>query len=391
MKDLSLPEQGSVRRLGQLLPLLPNLIHLDVPSLPELNLSPEAYISTDPPLSRLTRLSVSFGRVGSKTDIENLSPFAALPLLQQLKVYRFDESSLDSVLQSATALPQITQLAIEGTAADTESIRALVDSCPSLLHLDLHSTYPGSTVWEVALSHLPTTLQSLHLCGKGYFVRPFDHLLVRFVQLRSIRLGDRCYSSTIHTALVQLPLLTHIHLGSGSLDPVGCHALVTGATRLLSLQTIPLDFYTLQEGERRQRRSKIVHGVNEENGGLDIEMRDWRFPAEWSGAPLNVGAYEELDSIAKENGIVIDGTIKVALNWCRNYHLESNNRAVLDAYHRQYLTHLRQIRSSAAQAGVTLPNIDFDSLDTNRLEIVEIDLPGQGWWALSLRSTEQPC
>ncbi|GAA5852582.1 hypothetical protein JCM5353_006902 [Sporobolomyces roseus] len=204
----------------------------------------------------------------------------------------------------------------------------------------------------------------------------------------SIRLGDRCYSSTIHSALIQLPLLTHVHLGSGSLDPVGFHSLVTGPTRLLSLKSITLDFSPLPRGERTPRPSEIVRGVDGEIDGLGIEMRDWRFPAEWSGVPLNVGAYEELDRLAKENGIVIDGTIEVALDWCRNYHLESNNRAVLDAYHRQDLTHLCRIRSSAAEAGVTLPDIAFDSLDTDRLEIVEIDLPEQDWWVLSLRNKE---
>jgi len=391
VEALSLPEEESDRRLAQLLPLLPNLIHLDVPSLPALNLSPRVNTSVDPLLSRLRSLSVSFGREGSKKDIENLSPFAALPLVQQLKVYRFDESSLNSVLQAATALPQITQLAIEGTAADTVLIRSLVDSCPSLLHLDLRSTYSGSTLFETTLPHLPPTLQSLHLRSKGYFARPFDHILSRFSQLRSIRLGDRCYSSTIHSALLQLPLLTHIHLGSGPLNPVGCHTLVTDATRLPFLQRLTFDSSISPEGQRSQRPHEIVRGIDGAINGLGIEMSDWDLPAEWEGAPLDVGAYEKLERLAKENGIVIDGTIKFALDWCRNYHLELNNRAVLDAYHRQDLAHLHQIRSSAAQAGVTFPNIDFVALDTDRLEIVEIDLPGQGWWALSLRSTEQPC
>ncbi|GAA5835052.1 hypothetical protein JCM5353_002128 [Sporobolomyces roseus] len=385
--SLALPANGD-RRLQELLPLLPNLVDVDLPSLPPLPLSSSQTTLTNSTLSRLRRIAVSLGHAGDSANIDDLSQLATLHSLRQLKVYHFNTSGMSGYRSAITPLSQITQLNIEGVAADLEPVKFVLNVCPSVLHLELYSTYQTSAEFDSSLPHIPATLHSLYLRSDASSATRFDHLLSRFSQLRSIRLGDRCYSSTIHSALLQLPLLTRIHLGCGPLDPVGFRFLVTGPTRLLSLQTITLDFYTSQEGKRSHRPYEIICGNNGNFKGLGIEMSDWEFPDEWEGACLDVGAYKESERLSKENGVVIDGTIKVALDWCRNYHFESNNRAVIDAYHRQDFTHLRQIYSSAAQAGIALPNVAFHSLDTNRLEIVEIDLPEHDWWMLSLRDKE---
>ena len=381
VKTWSLPETGN-RRLAELLPLVLNIVDLDMPCFPPLEPLQSIVASHSVLLPLLRRISVSF----DVRNIDNLSLFANFPSLRKLRIYDWDETQASLIQRSkTTAIPQVTTLLIEGVAADTETVTFLVDALPGLLHLELYTSYTGYPTFGLSLPYLPTTLRTLRLLSVSRSrAATIDHFLPRFSQLRSIRLGSNSHSSTIHSVLLQLPLLAHIQLGFGPLDLAGFLSLVTGPTRLLSLRTVTLDFYVYSEGERCQRPSETVRGIDEEVDGFDIEMSDWEFPAEWNGAPLNVGDYEELKRLAKENGILLNGTIKEAIDWCRNYRLELNNRAVLNAYNRQDFTRLRRIRSYAAQTGGVLPNIDFDSLDVNRLEIIEMDLPERDWWVLSL-------
>jgi len=252
--------------LHQLFHHLPNLIKLDIPCLPAL------FPPTDPPgtpapyLLRLEHLATSLPRasVTKAVDLDCLAQLASLPTLKQLEIYDWHEDGNYVNRPQLVMLPGIKALKIQGDGADTVSTRTLVNACPSLLHLELNSTYDESPLgFQHTLPTLPCSLHSLLIYSPTFtFIHPpVDSALPSFSQLRSLRLGDGIYSVTVHIALQNLPHLTHLHLGEGEIDPDGFVSLISGSSRLPSLRTIILDFDAGIVGRRIKRPSRAGFNI----------------------------------------------------------------------------------------------------------------------------------
>jgi len=373
--------------LQKLISLLPNLIDLDIPYIPKLLASPGEPNYSPHSLLRLKSFATSPPSKESKPlNLDNLAQLALLPALKSLEVYDWGETEYQ--LSDLTLLGNIETLKIRGAAADIEVIKILIDACPSILHLELQSTFEGGLEFATRLPLLPVTLRSLSLHGDSISEAPIDSILPRLSQLQFLRLGHGCYGRTIYSALLQLPLLAHIHLGPGELDTAGFLSLITGSTRLSLLQTITLDFDTGIQGFKIARPSSADFSIVAELNRCKIELLDWTLPGAEDGDSFDQAGVQQVVEAAKEHGIKVEGSVFAALETLNSWGTELHNRSILYAFHLNDLAHLIRARSIAAEYGVTLPPLDLDSLDLDRLEIVENDVPEREWFMLSLGNKE---
>lgn len=377
-------------QLPQHLSLLPNLVSLDVPFSPPLFTSSDATSLSRTSFPRLERLATSIKSENGTLDVDKLAQLAVLPALKQLKICNWNVGDDSEVHRATTTLlPGIQSLEIEGNAADLDLVQFVVNSCPSILHLELNSTYDDVLEYSSHLSLLPSDLQSLFLRGSSSTYSPVDSSLPRFSQLRSLRLGDKCYSRDVHLALQQLPLLAHIHLGEGRIDCDGFQSLFSGPSRLAHLRTITLDFLDGSIGEKISAPSSSTSDAESERERCSIEMYDWELPDFADYGRYSVLGLRRLVDVAEENGVEVTGTFLQAIEFVYAYRIEENNRTVVQAYLHKSLDHLRWSRLEAEADGVPLPDLDIDSLDKDHLEIVETGLPEQEWFVLSLKNKEE--
>ena len=121
---------------------------------------------------------------------------------------------------------------------------------------------------------------------------------------------------------------------------------------------------------------------------FDVNMGDWSLSGAHDGHRFDPLGLQQLIEVARENGVVVEGSVLDALENAVAYRIEENNRAIIDVLAEQHFDHLQEVRNFASRDGVSLPPLDLDSLNLDRLEIVEIDLPEQDWYVLSLRNKE---
>jgi len=280
-------------------------------------------------------------------------------------------------------------LRVQGDAADYSTPLLLIKACPALLHLELNSSFEeGPLEFHKYLPSLPFDLHSLSIHGLTDAHPRVDSVLSSFTQLRFLRLGDQSYSHLIHSALHSFSSLVRIHLGKGVIDPDGFVSLISGSSRLPSLRTIILDFDAGFVGRKIRRPSRAGFNIESEMEKCDVDMGDWNLPGEDDSHQFDPVGLQQLIEVARENGVVVKGSVFSALEHAVAYRIEENNRAIIDVLAEQHFDHLQEVRNFASRDGVSLPPLDLDSLNLDRLEIVEIDLPEQDWYVLSLRNKE---
>jgi len=318
--------------------------------------------------------------------MDHFAFLAILPSLSDLNISEWPPSS-EYILEEEEELKfkNLRYLSIEGDGADERSIKALVDLCPILASVALNTTYHHECVtYEGALAVLPSTLHSLKLESGYASVEPRDHLLSRFTQLRSLDLDEGCYSESIHQVLSQMPHLVEIRFGQGIISPVDFLPLVSGPTRLSSLRQITLD---LELGEVGDRISCEDYKMGPKT------MRGWKMSPDLADGeyyePGYVDRLKSLIDVAQANGISIEGSVHEALEQFEDYRIEEINRAVLDLYFSDLGAKLKEIqraRTLASEAGITLPQLDLDSIDFTPLVLTEAQLPERNWFIYSLRN-----
>jgi len=388
--SLKIVELSVDQQLQQLLPFLSNLQNLDAPLCPSLCADTTQLALSPTFATRLRTISTSFALdVEGGVNLDDLAQYKWLPALRELKIYDWDEHEEDDVhCLEKTVLPNITALKVEGFAADMYSIESFFQVCPALVDLELYCTYAEGPDLNAQLPQLPLTLRSLHLFGLHPCRQPVDSILPSYIHLRSLRLGDGCYSQTIHTVLLQLPVLARIHLGKGEIDPSGFLSLLAGPSRLNSLTTIILDFDEGRMGTRIARPSKTDLVVAAEADDLDLNLDDWSLPGEDDDDGFDPEGVKGVIKAAKQSGITIKGSVFGALETLDCWGIELHNRSILYAVRSRDLTYVTRARSIAIKLGISLPSLDLGSLDVTRLEIVESNLPGQEWYVLSLKNWE---
>jgi len=387
------PTEANLDLLASLFPLLANLTHLDCPFLTYLH---ERTPGITDSLSRLRSLTMSIrsdhreGDHRAHLELKQLAFLRGLPSLRDLNLNDW-EIYHDGYVASRrlVILPQLERLRIQGPGAEDHSVSLLTAKCPALVHLALHSTWNEGFYLYDSLDRHPSSLQSLFLSVEkcSDVVDDRQAVLERFTQLRSLYLGDYCYNNAVHSTLLNLPLLVDVHLGQGLFNPDDFLPLVSGTSRLLFLETITLDADFGSIGKKISAPSTKGFDATRELERCPVEMIDWRLPEQGEDVTFEAAGLKRLIEVAKENGVTVKGGVLSALQMVDDYHLESHNRAILFTYSHT-LDHLRKARLDAVRDGVALPPPDLDSLDLDRLEIVEIDLPEQDWYMLSLRNKE---
>jgi hypothetical protein len=372
--------------LEYLFRLVPNLLELDTAGI-------EKNSQSDKTFKLLSHLQMVSTELDDPLDLHDLAFLSALPNLTTLKIYKWpviSEDYFEEEEEASFTFPTVSILCVEGDGGDDKSIQTLVKLCPNLLHLHLRTNYQEESAFDSALMDLPTSisssLQSLSLQATFRMVSPDDGLLLPFTQLRSLDLGDECFSYDIHTTLVRLPLLVKLRLGQGTIDPIGFLSIFSGPTRLANLQQITLDFDAGEQGGR-------VSSPRAQEVEASEKMDDWRLSRDLDdGDEWNEGYVVELQHLiheAEHNGIKIEGTVHDALVNYQDYWIEANNRGILGIYYnagRVNFASLRNVRLRAIGSGVTLPALDVDSLDLARLKLVKIDLPKRDWYMYTLSS-----
>jgi len=120
----------------------------------------------------------------------------------------------------------------------------------------------------------------------------------------------------------------------------------------------------------------------EENDDGETE---WELPA-W----LNDGFIdmEHLIVSAESSGIRVEGTILKALEVLKLHCINSNNRAIFAYSGPADLRRLHEIRVDALRYNYKLPELDFDSLERDKLEIVETKMAETGWSVFGFRGKD---
>ncbi|GAA5960935.1 hypothetical protein JCM3765_007547 [Sporobolomyces pararoseus] len=215
-----------------------------------------------------------------------------------------------------------------------------------------------------------------------------DSELLRFTNLRSLGLGPSCYYKDIHSALLQLPLLVDIRLGGGPISPLEFIPLIAGPTRLIHLKSIILDLNVEDRGQQILEPTDVSSD--------HLRMQDWTLPRAslWQREEdeyLDYQGWKHLISVAVEAGVKVEGSVHEALEAFEDYWIEKSNRTILMIYSRgfDWIEKLRAVRLEALELGVTLPSLDIDSLDQERLELVKFNQGGRDWKILSLRNREE--
>jgi len=366
--------------------LLPNLIDLSVPLITPLSLQSTDILHLS---RRLEFLAVSIVSHYSDEDtecidLEQLADLESLPSLVSLELHGWAVVDNEGVQNAQKlSLSRLRRLRVEGPGAEDQSVARLTARCSTLEHLELHSTYVGPVCFYASLSQHPNSLVSLSISFEGGGIARDEVPLEGFTQLRSLHLGNYCYSSSIPSTLLKLPLLVEIHLGQGLLDPDNLLPLVSGPDRLLFLKTFILDADTGRIGKKISSPSIKGFDARRELQRCPVGMSDWKLPKRSDNVKLEVWGLKRLIEVGKENGITVKGGVLSALQTVDDYHLEANNRAIIATYFID-MVGLRQVRSEGLEDGFPPCSIKL-----NELEIVETELPEQDWFALDLRSVRK--
>jgi hypothetical protein len=331
------------------------------------------------------------------TGFIDLGRFAFLSSLPSLSTLNVDWPLVDGAVLSEEEedffqLNRVKKLRIRGPGADDSTIQGLVDLCPSLVSLDLSTTYDEADAsYGDCLPLLPTTLETLKLGSEGAFLLPTDDLLHRFTQLCHLDLDKGCYSSLIHVVLSQLPLLVNFRLGPGTVSPLGFLPLVSGSKRLANLRQITFDFEVGKVGSRISYDTYLTL-TSEEKDGWEPSQDLMNGEDEDKEAEIGyTSGLRDFITVAEEHGVRNKGTVHEALANFEDYWIEEYNRAVLDfdsLRGTEESEYLEFVQDRVTRMELELPRLDLDSLDLTRLELVKVDLPERGWGVYSLKNVE---
>jgi len=379
---------GTLEKLKTTLPFLSNLVELDACQFQGFNLVVKS-VGHLVPLTRglevltLPNPGLTYAGVLDTTNLrETLHPLQSLAKLT-IKNWEVYESTVIGD-HEFSSFPQVEILQIQGEGAEDSSVTELVGLFPSIVDLALHTMWRDSSLWTGALSDLPKTLVSLSLFAEYDHVLPAESLLTQYESLRRIHLGSTCFSSFVDVTLRQLPLLEEIRLGNGLIDAKAFLSLVTGSSRLVHLRNLILD---LDDGHFglciAVEDSEVMVEKNEDG------ETEWELPGYLEEGSLDRVGLAKVVVVAESSGVKVEGTVLKALKVLKLHCVDSNNRAILAYSGPADLRRLHEIRMEALRYNYKLPALDFDSLERDKLEIVETKLPGTGWSVFGFRDKEK--
>ncbi|GAA5830461.1 hypothetical protein JCM5353_005853 [Sporobolomyces roseus] len=377
------------RQLSTLLPLLPNLQEWT----PRICLSSDIIDTVTPAmLPSLTRISLPVTESkDSYISVDLLSWISTLPALGTLEASNWDSKKLEAIDHT---FPTIRTLFLKGKKVTTRSATKLVNACPNLSELRLYNASTNSvTNYERVLLRVEPRILRLDLMSATYF--PLTQAaFANYSHLRYLRLLVVSFPEDLHLCLASMEKLEELVLQStwAMVPTQELLKLVDGPRKLPKLRKISLDIAVGCIGQRvnpfSSKGMKAIKSKEYEEWLVDIDEGDW-----FIDSVLDHGSKEWLDCkrflvIAKENGIMVDGEFLDGLDTLHAFILELNNLSIVRAYYHSNLRTIFRARQFALDHRFSLPELDIDSIDPKKLELVKVEMEEHGWFALTLRNKE---
>jgi len=343
-------------------------------------------------LPSLTRISLPVNdSKDSCISVELLSWISTLPALDTLEASNWDSKRLKAIDYT---FPTIRTLCLEGKKVTTRSATKLVNACPNLSELRLYNASTNSvTNYERVLLRVEPRILRLDLMSQTYF--PFTQAaFANYSHLRYLRLLVVSFPEDLHRCLASIGGLEELVLqATRAMVPTQeLLKLVDGPRKLPKLRKISLDIAEGCIGQRVNPFSsegmKAIESKEYEEWLVDIDEGEW-----FIDGVLDHGSEEWLDCkrflvIAKENGIPVDGGFLDGLETLHALILELNNLSIVRAFYHSNFRTISRARQFALDHRFPLPELDIDSLDPKKLELVKVEMEEHEWFALTLRNKE---
>ncbi|GAA5915541.1 uncharacterized protein JCM6883_000285 [Sporobolomyces salmoneus] len=329
--------------------------------------------------------SVGLGKV-SLSDIAMW--IRCVPAVAEVELYQWNFVSSDPDDWLYGTLDDVTSLQLSGIGVTEEETADLINACPSLQHLSLflepyiplHVPPAFDTVLDW-ISSCYGSLTSLRLASAVDNV-PVGLSLAKFTNLSSLVLGTVGSFPLLHHSVLQLVNLVNLTIGNrnDNFDPL--LELVQGPTRLPNLRQLSLNQATLRKG-RRFDPEDPEHVKEEENRYKRLER--WSKPDARLLEPHYWQDFEVLVNAAESAGVRVGGRLVEARQNFAHYLLEINNLAIAKAYYHHDFRDIPQAFTLANKHDFGLPELDFESLESDKLELVKVECPELEWFALTLK------
>ncbi|GAA5845937.1 hypothetical protein JCM5353_008172 [Sporobolomyces roseus] len=381
-------------QLRCLLCLLPNLVTLKLDVQPD---SVTRQLLTSSTCMALTRVSLPITPSRSSTaDLTILPYLSKIPNLHTLELSDWDDeedNDEDGSPDLDCSFPSLERLSIIGDDISTLSVVALINSCPKLARLRLvTSSMMLPPAYEDLLPSIEPPLELLDLTAFSFVVLE-PTTFAKHSHLHSLRLATNVFPFSLNECLAGLAQLEHLCIMS-MVDSVPAQELlnlVDGSTRLGALRKITLDVTGGSTGLRVNPFT--VDGLSaikskEYEGWLDDENGEWFTTLVTRIPPEEWLLFKKVLKVAGENGIIVEGDCFDGLKTLHAYLLELNNLSIVRAYYHLNFHTIPHARQVALDHRFPLPELDIDSIDTKKLELVRVEMEEHGWFALTLRNKE---
>ena len=385
---------ASSAQLRSLLSLLPNLVTLKLDVYPD---SETQQSITSPSHVALTRISLPVTPSHSSTVDPMILPYLSkIPNLHTLELSNWDdeEENDDGTSPELNChFPTLARLSIIGDDISTISVLALINSCPKLVRLRLvTSSMTIPPAYEDLVPSIRPHLELLDLTAFS-FVLLEPTTFTKHSHLRSLRLATNIFPFALDKCLAGLAQLEHLCIMSmvNSVSAQELLNLVDGHTRLEALRRITLDVTGGTTGTRVNPFT--VEGLSavkskEFEDWLDDEDGEWFTTLVTRLPPQEWLLFKKMLKVARENGIFVEGDCFVGLDTLHAYLLELNNLSIVRAFYHSNFRTIPHARQLALDHQFPLPELDIDSIDPKKLELVKVEMEEYCWFALTLRDKE---
>jgi len=315
-----------------------------------------------------------------------------LPVLGTLNVSNWSNKELRVIGHD---FPTVRTLGVAEKRLSTRSALQLVNACPNLSELRLYNSRKQKvTRFEVMLSLVQPRIHRLYLTSATS--SPLTQAaFANFSQLRYLRLSADIFPEDLHRCLDSLEELEELALQSAKAAVPSEELLkfVNGPRKLTKLRNISLE---IAEGCIGQRVNPFTpEGIEViESQEYERWIGDYSDEGEWFTGPVMRQGHEEwskcerLLATAKENGVLVTGGLLKGLETLHAHLIEVNNLSVVRAFYHSNFHTIPRARQFALDHRFPLPELDIDSIDPKKLELVKVEMEEYGWFALTLRNKE---
>ncbi|GAA5950182.1 hypothetical protein JCM3765_004233 [Sporobolomyces pararoseus] len=314
---------------------------------------------------------------------------ATLTALEELKVTEWHFYDRYQLLFSHR-FANVKSLTVSGGGVAQPELSILINSCPQLENLSLYlqNIYEFALDFDDLLSVLTALfnqLKSLSISTSADLVH-FGSSLADFTSLKHLSLELPEIYPELHESVLKLINLESLDVSCPDYSLSQVIEMVEGPNRLLRLRSLTFNQVDAWEGYCFDPDSSVDVSSFKEHKyerfeDWDPDYIDWRESDFWSES-------EALMKAAEVAGVSVEGSILEARQVFLSYLLELNNLAIANAFFHRQFNEIPYARSRADRFGLELPELEFDSLDPEKLELVKVPVPELDRFALTLKDKD---